>query len=73
MHSSTTGGTLLPDALVTSEFLPVGLLPQIASEFGISAGQAGLMVTTLGFTAAVLRRWPGFLPASWTAATCYGL
>lgn len=38
-------------ALVTSEFLPVGLLPQIASELGISAGQAGLMVATPGFTA----------------------
>ena len=35
-------------ALVTTEFLPVGLLPQIAAEIGISEGQAGLMVTTPG-------------------------
>lgn len=39
-------------ALVTSEFLPVGLLPAIASELAISKGQAGLMVTTPGIIAA---------------------
>jgi predicted MFS family arabinose efflux permease len=33
-------------ASVTTEFLPVGLLPNIASGLSITAGQAGLMVTT---------------------------
>lgn len=32
-------------ALVSTEFLPVGLLPQIAHELGQSEGQTGLMVT----------------------------
>jgi predicted MFS family arabinose efflux permease len=40
-------------ALVTSEFLPVGLLPQIASDLGITLGEAGLMVTMPGFLAAL--------------------
>jgi predicted MFS family arabinose efflux permease len=40
-------------ALVTAEFLPVGLLPQIARDLGITEGQAGLMVTTPGFIAAL--------------------
>jgi predicted MFS family arabinose efflux permease len=40
-------------ALVTSEFLPVGLLPQIAEDLGITTGQAGLMVTMPGFLAAL--------------------
>lgn len=40
-------------ALVSSEFLPVGLLPQIARELHISTGQAGLMVTVPGFAAAI--------------------
>ncbi|MGK6324790.1 MFS transporter [Sphingomonas sp. DT-51] len=40
-------------ALVTSEFLPVGLLPQIAEDLGVTTGQAGLMVTMPGFLAAV--------------------
>ena len=35
-------------AFVTTEFLPVGLLPQIAHDLGVSAGTAGLMVTTPG-------------------------
>src|SRR5450830_1408443 len=39
-------------ALVTSELLPVGLLPAIAAELAISKGQAGLMVTTPGIIAA---------------------
>lgn len=33
-------------AFVTAEFLPVGLLPQIAHDLGVSTGVAGLMVTT---------------------------
>lgn len=41
-------------ALVTSEFLPVGLLPQIAGDLGVSPGQAGLMVTLPGIVAAVM-------------------
>lgn len=39
-------------ALVTTEFLPVGLLPAIAADLGISKGQAGLMVTIPGVIAA---------------------
>ncbi|MFW0887909.1 MFS transporter [Pseudomonas sp. P105] len=38
--------------LVTAEFLPVGLLPQIAQDLAISEGQAGLMVTAPGMVAA---------------------
>ncbi|MBZ9791621.1 MFS transporter [Rhizobium sp. 3T7] len=40
-------------ALVTTEFLPVGLLPLIAADLGISEGTAGLMVTIPGFLAAL--------------------
>ncbi|WP_218191729.1 MFS transporter [Pseudomonas sp. B28(2017)] len=40
-------------ALVTTEFLPVGLLPQIARELAITEGQTGLMVTLPGLLAAV--------------------
>lgn len=40
-------------ALVTTEFLPVGLLPQIARDLNITEGQAGLMVTLPGFLAAL--------------------
>lgn len=39
-------------ALVTSEFLPVGLLPAMAAELAITKGQAGLMITTPGVIAA---------------------
>ncbi len=40
-------------AFVTTEFLPVGLLPQIAHDLGVSPGTAGLMVTTPGVVAAI--------------------
>lgn len=40
-------------ALVTTEFLPVGLLPQVAQELAISEGQTGLMMTLPGLFAAV--------------------
>ena len=40
-------------AFVTAEFLPVGLLPQIARDLGVSTGVAGLMVTTPGVLAAI--------------------
>lgn len=40
-------------ALVTTEFLPVGLLPSIAIDMGVTEGQAGLMVTTPGVLAAI--------------------
>jgi len=40
-------------AMVTTEYLPVGLLPQIARSLGVSEGQAGLMVTVPGLVAAV--------------------
>ncbi|TFW28714.1 MFS transporter [Duganella callida] len=39
-------------ALVTTEFLPVGLLPAIAAELGITEGIAGMMVTIPGLVAA---------------------
>jgi predicted MFS family arabinose efflux permease len=38
--------------LVTSEFLPIGLLTQIASSLHVSNGTAGLMVTVPGIVAA---------------------
>jgi predicted MFS family arabinose efflux permease len=40
-------------AFVTTEFLPIGLLPQIAQDLGVSPGTAGLMVTTPGVIAAI--------------------
>jgi predicted MFS family arabinose efflux permease len=40
-------------AFVTTEFLPVGLLPHVARELDISSGTAGLMVTTPGIIAAI--------------------
>lgn len=40
-------------ALVTSEFLPVGVLNDVADDLGISAGSAGLMVTLPGIMAAL--------------------
>ncbi len=39
--------------MVTTEFLPVGLLTEIASSLGVSNGTAGLMVTTPGLVATV--------------------
>jgi MFS family permease len=39
-------------AMVTSEFLPIGLLGAIARDMGVAEGRAGLMVTVPGFTAA---------------------
>lgn len=39
-------------ALVTAEFLPVGLLPQIAKDLAISEGRAGLVITIPGIVAA---------------------
>jgi predicted MFS family arabinose efflux permease len=40
-------------AFVTTEFLPVGLLPQIARDLGVLPGTAGLMVTIPGIIAAI--------------------
>ena len=40
-------------ATVLSEFLPIGLLPSIASDLGVSIGTAGLMVVVTGLAAAV--------------------
>ncbi|MDB5998558.1 MAG: transporter [Rhizobacter sp.] len=39
--------------LVTTEFLPIGLLGRIAADMGVSDGTAGLMVTVPGLVAAV--------------------
>lgn len=38
---------------VLSEFLPVGLLPSISSDLGVTIGTAGLMVVATGLAAAV--------------------
>ncbi|VVN40777.1 Purine ribonucleoside efflux pump NepI [Pseudomonas fluorescens] len=40
-------------AFVTTEYLPVGILPQIANSLAITDGTAGLMVTVPGIVAAV--------------------
>lgn len=40
-------------ASVTAEFLPVGVLPQVAADFGVSEGSAGLMMTLPGIMAAL--------------------
>ncbi|RFA12533.1 MFS transporter [Subtercola boreus] len=39
--------------LVLSEFLPIGLLPAIADDLGVSIGTAGLVVVATGLAAAV--------------------
>jgi predicted MFS family arabinose efflux permease len=38
--------------LVSSEFLPIGLLPRISVAFGVSNGTAGIMITITGLVAA---------------------
>lgn len=40
-------------ATVTAEFLPVGILPEVAAGFGITEGQAGMMITVPGILAAL--------------------
>ncbi|MEA3130459.1 MAG: hypothetical protein QOF46_2254, partial [Paraburkholderia sp.] len=40
-------------AFVATEYMPVGLLPQIAQDLGVTPGTAGLMVTTPGIIAAI--------------------
>lgn len=40
-------------ALVVTEFLPVGLLPQLSADTGVSAGVAGLTITAPAVVAAV--------------------
>lgn len=45
--------TLGSFAFVTTEFLPVGLLPQIAHRFGVTSGTAGLLVSVPGVVAAI--------------------
>lgn len=40
-------------AFVTTEYMPVGILPQIASDLNVSQGTAGLMVTIPGIVAAI--------------------
>ncbi|WP_158899694.1 MFS transporter [Burkholderia sp. L27(2015)] len=45
--------TLGAFAFVTTEFLPVGLLPQVARDLGVTPGTAGLMVTVPGVIAAI--------------------
>lgn len=38
---------------VTSEFIPVGILPDVARDFDITTGKAGLMMTVPGLLAAI--------------------
>jgi predicted MFS family arabinose efflux permease len=45
--------TLAAFAFVTTEFLPIGLLPQITGELHLKTGVGGLMVTTTGLVAAM--------------------
>ncbi|MGP8434978.1 MFS transporter [Paraburkholderia fungorum] len=40
-------------AFVATEYMPVGLLPQIAADLHVTPGTAGLMVTTPGIIAAI--------------------
>lgn len=47
---------------VTTEFIPVGVLPEVAKTFGITAGQAGLMMTLPGILGAIAA--PGVLIAA---------
>ncbi|MBB3260721.1 putative MFS family arabinose efflux permease [Paraburkholderia bannensis] len=49
-------------ASVTTEFLPVGVLPEVAHTFNISDGQAGLMMTSPALFAAVAA--PGVMMAA---------
>ncbi|NIE66399.1 MFS transporter [Burkholderia sp. Ax-1719] len=49
-------------ASVTTEFLPVGVLPEVARTFNISDGQAGLMMTSPALFAAVAA--PGVMMAA---------
>lgn len=62
MPSTTSGGTdwvavwavaAGAFALVMSEFLAIGLLPDVAKSLGVSEGTAGLMVTAPGLMAAL--------------------
>ncbi|MDU3888258.1 MAG: MFS transporter, partial [Serratia liquefaciens] len=39
--------------MVTTEFLPIGLLTNIAPSLDVSTGKAGLMVTVPGIVAAI--------------------
>ncbi|RJQ66882.1 MFS transporter [Pseudonocardiaceae bacterium YIM PH 21723] len=58
--------TVTAFVVVTTELLPVGLLPQISGDLGISDARAGLLVTAYAFTAALtaapltalVSRWP---------------
>lgn len=45
-------------AFVTTEYMPVGVLPAIARDLGITPGTAGLMTTTPGIIAAFSAAMP---------------
>ncbi|HDS8777258.1 TPA: MFS transporter [Klebsiella michiganensis] len=47
---------------VTTEFIPVGVLPEVAHNFSVTSGQAGLMMTLPGILGAIAA--PGVLIAS---------
>lgn len=49
-------------ATVTAEFLPVGILPEVAAGFNITEGQAGMMITVPGILAALAA--PGVMLAA---------
>lgn len=44
-------------SIVTTEILPIGLLTSIGSDFAVSDGTAGLMMTMPGLLAAVSAPW----------------
>lgn len=49
-------------AFVTAEFLPVGVLPEVAEAFNVTSGQAGLMMTLPSLLAALSA--PGLMIAT---------
>ncbi|MCE7002021.1 MFS transporter [Kibdelosporangium philippinense] len=50
-------------ALVTTEFLPLALLPRISADIGVTTGQTGLMVKVPGLTAASAA--PAIIALAW--------
>ena len=53
MWASVVAVALGSFAYVTAEFMPVGILPAIARGFGVTTGEAGLMLTMPGLFAAL--------------------
>ena len=45
------------EIIVTTEFTPVGFLPDVAADVDVSLGAAGLMILVPGLSAPSPRRW----------------